>query len=107
MLPRVNTLYCIASGVHLRRLGEEMVVYLAQCFETHLVDDAGAQVLETVQQMQEAALPCSIPSLHAWLSADAASDACMQAELESDVEAVLMPLLSELVRVGVLTTRAC
>ena len=100
-MPGVKTRYCIASGVYLRRLDDEMVVYLAERFETHLVDDAGGQILEAVQQMQSAAQLCSVPALYAWLSDDSDLDAAMQAE------AVLMPLLSELVRVGVLTTRAC
>ena len=93
--------YRIASCVHLCRLDDEVVVYLAERFETHLVDDAGGQILEAVQQMQSAAQPCSVPALYAWLSDDSDLDAAMQAE------AVLMPLLCELVRVGVLTTRAC
>ena len=80
-----------------------MVVYLAERFETHLVDDAGGQILEAVQQMQSAAQTCSVPTLYAWLSDVSDLDAAMQAE----AEAVLIPLLSDLVRVGVLTTRAC
>lgn len=84
-----------------------MVVYLARRFETHLVDDAGGQVLEAVEEMQGVAQPCSVPTLYAWLSADAALDAATQAEHESEAEAVLMQLLGELVRVGVLTIQAC
>lgn len=82
-----------------------MVVYLAGCFETHLVDDTGGQILEAVQQMQNAATPCSVLSLYAWLWADAGFGPAIQAELGA--EAVLMPLLSELVRVGVLATQVC
>ena len=106
-MPGVTTLYCIAPGVHLRRLDDEMVVYLAGRFETHLVDDVGGQVLEAVQQMQIAVQPCSAPALYVWLSDDSDLEAAMQAESEFEAEAVLMPLLSELVRVGVLTTKAC
>ena len=82
-----------------------MVVYLVGCFETHLLDDAGGQVLEAIQQMQNAATPCSVPALYDWLWADADFGPAIQAELEA--EAVLMPLLSELVRVGVLATQVC
>ena len=82
-----------------------MVVYLAGRFETHLVDDAGGQILEAIQQMQSAAQTCSVPTLYAWFSDDSDLDSAMQSEYEA--EAVLMPLLSDLVRVGVLTTRAC
>ena len=82
-----------------------MVVYLAERFETHLIDDAGGQILEAVHKMQSAAQPCSVPALYAWLSSDADLGAAIQAEYEAD--AVLMPVLSELVRVGVLMTRAC
>ena len=81
-----------------------MVVYLAGSFETHLVDDAGCQILEAVQQMQSVAQPCSVPALCAWLSDDSDLDAAMPSEYEA--EAALMPLLSELIRVGVLTTQA-
>ena len=101
----VNTLYCIASGVHVRRLDDEMVVYLAERFETHLVDDVGGQILEAVQQMQSVARPCSVPALYAWLSAGSDLDAAVQAD--SETEAVLMQLLGELVRVGVLKTQVC
>ena len=82
-----------------------MVVFLAGSFETHLVDDVGGQILEAVQQMQSAARPCSVPALYAYLSAGSDVDAAVQAA--SEAEAVLMPLLSELVRVGVLKTQVC
>ena len=95
--------YRIALGAHVRRLDNEMVVYLAESFETHLVDDVGGQILEAVQQMQSAARTCSVPALYAWLSAGSDLEAVIQAE----AEAVLMPLLSELARVGVLTIQAC
>ena len=82
-----------------------MVVYLAERFQTHLVDDVGGQILEAVQQMQSAARPCSVPALYAWLAAGSDVDTAVQAD--SEAEAVLMPLLGELVRVGVLTIQAC
>lgn len=82
-----------------------MVVYLAESFETHLVDDVGGQILEAVQQMQSAARTCSVPALYAWLSAGSDVEAVIQAD--SEAEAVLMPLLGELARVGVLTIQAC
>lgn len=104
-MPGVNTLYCFASGVHLRRLDDEMVVYLADRFETHLIDDVGGQILEAVQQMQSAARPCSVSALYAWLSYNSDVDTAVQVASEADV--VLKPLLGELVRIGVITIQAC
>ena len=97
--------YRIAAGVHVRRLDDEMVAYLGDSFETHLVNDIGGQILEAVQQMQSASRPCSAPALYAWLSASSDLDAAVQAD--SEAEAVLKPLLGELVRVGILTIEAC
>ena len=97
--------YRIALCAQVRRLDDEMVVYLAESFETHLVDDIGGQILEAVQQMQTAAQPCSVRALYAWLSAGNDLDAAVQAD--SEAESVLMPLLGELVRVGVLKTQVC
>lgn len=82
-----------------------MVVYLTGCFETHLLDDVGGQVVEAVQQMQEAATPCSLATLYAWMWTDANFGPAIQAELEA--EAVLMPLVSELVRIGVVSPQVC
>lgn len=97
--------YRIAPDLHMRRLDDAVVLYLTERFETHLIDDAGGQVLEAVQQMQDAAKPCSTHSLYAWLAADTGVDTAVQ--VETDAVAVLMPLLSELVRVGALTTLTC
>lgn len=91
----------------MRRLDDDVVVYLAESFETHLIDDVGSQILESVQQMQSAARPCSVPALYAWLSAGSDVDATGQGDSEAEAEAVLVPLLDELVRVGVLTIQAC
>ena len=97
--------YRIAPVLHMRRLDDAVVLYLTERFETHLIDDAGGQVLEAVQQMQDAAKPCSTHSLYAWLVADTGVDTAVQ--VEPDAVAMLMPLLSELVRVGALTTLTC
>lgn len=105
----VPSLYRIAPDLHMRRLDDAVLLYLTVRLETHLIDDAGGQVLEAVQQMQDAAKPCSMPALYAWLVADTGQDtaAHLEAAPEAEAEAVLMPLLSELVRVGALTTQAC
>ena len=105
VLRGVTTHYCIGLGVHLRRLDDEIAVYLARCFETHLVDDVGGQILEAVQQMQSAAQPCSVQALYAWMSDNSDLEAATQSEF--DAEAALMPLLSELVRISVLKTQVC
>ena len=94
---------CIASGVHLRRVDDEMAVYLSERFETHLVNESGCEVLEAIQQMHVISQPCSLPALYAFLTGDSDPNAAMH----SEAEAALMPLLSELVRIGVLSTRLC
>ena len=95
--------YCIASGACLRCLDDDVAVYVAERFETHLVDEAGRQVLQAVQKMQSAQQPCSIPALYACLTGDSDSGGAIYLE----AEAALMPLLSELVRIGVLSTSLC
>lgn len=82
-----------------------MVVYLATSFETHLIDDAGGQILEAVQQIQDAATACSVSVLYArlWANADFGPDI----HAEHEAEAVLIPLLNEMVRIGILATQAC
>ena len=99
----VTAQYFVAPGVRWHRLDDEVVVYLSERFETHLIDDAGGQLLQAVEQMQCAALRCSASSLYAWLSSDAMLD-CLS-PLESD--AVLLPRLDQLVQVGVLISFAC
>ena len=94
---------CIAPGVHLRRVDDEMAVYLSERFETHLVDESGCEVLEAVHKMHASGQQFSLPALYALLTGDSDLDAAMH----SESEATLMPLLSELVRIGVLSTRRC
>lgn len=80
-------------------------MYLAASFETHLIDDAGGQILESVQQIQDSATPCTVSALYAllWANADFGPDILVELE----AEAVLIPLLNELVRVGILATQVC
>ena len=105
----VTTLYCLAPQVYLRRFDEETVVYLAERFETHLVDVAGSAVLDAIQQIHDASRSCSMPALYTWLSTDADLDAVDQSnpDFDAQAETALMPILNELVRVGVLTSRVC
>ena len=93
----------------LRRLGEESVVYLAERFETHLVDEAGSAVMDAIQQIHDASRPCSVPVLYTWLATDADLDAADQSnpDFDAQAEAALMPILNELARIGVLTTLVC
>lgn len=94
---------CIAPGVHLRRVDDEMAVYLSERFETHLVNESGCEVVEAVYKMHASGLQFSLHALYALLTGDSDLDA----ETRSESEATLMPLLSELVRIGVLSTRRC
>ena len=105
MSSSVTSHYCIASDVYFHRLDEEIVVYSAASFETHLIDDAGGQILESVQQIQDSATLCTVPVLYAWLWTNADFGPDILAELEA--EAVLIPLLDELVRVGILAIQVC
>lgn len=90
----------------MRHLDNEMAVYLAERLETHLVDETGAQVLEAIQQMNTAKLPCSVMTLYTWLAGDGL-DMAHETLLESAGYTLLMPLLSELIRINALTTHMC
>lgn len=92
--------------MYLRPLDDEVVVYLESSFETHLIDDIGYQILEAVQQMESAAHPCSLPALSAWLLADSDISIAVDADPYPKAEAMLTPLLSELLRIGVLISHA-
>ena len=92
--------------MYLRPLDDEVVVYLESSFETHLIDDIGYQILEAVQQMESAARPCSLRALSAWLLADSDISIAVDVDPYPKAEAMLTPLLSELLRIGALTSQA-
>jgi hypothetical protein len=98
--------YAVASGVHSRRLDDEVAVYLADRFETHLLDDAGGQVLEAVRACGSAGEPVSLDGLFGYLTASLETTPG-DVGPSGDAATVLLPLLTALVRVGVLDARAC
>jgi hypothetical protein len=104
--------YAVAPGVHSRRLDDEVAVYLAEKFETHLLDDAGGQVLEAVLACESAGVPASLNRLFGYLSAGAqwtpgGTSGELADDASDDAATVLLPLLTALAQVGVLDARAC
>ena len=106
MILDTPTIFHAAPDLHWRRLDDEVVVYLAQRLETHLLDNCGGQVLEAMQEMQRSGTPCSTVSLYTWLLADAEADEPGQTDTQSP-DTMLMPLLNELMRIGAITAQVC
>ena len=92
--------FSISSGVRLRRLDDQMVVYVTDRFETHLLDENGCELLEAVCQMHAVGETCSVSAVYAFLTGE--STAASVAEVEE--KDALNQLLSELVRIGVFST---
>lgn len=110
--PVVTFRYAVAVGVHSRWLDDEMAVYLAEKFETHLLDDAGGQVLDAVRACESAGVPACLTHLFGYLSAGAqrtpgAAGGVLDDDASEGAATVLLPLLTALVQVGVLDARAC
>ena len=121
----MTTLFRVAKGVCSRLLDGETAVYISGRFETHLLDDAGSQVLEAVSELRNTAAQCSTSAIYQYLLSGSASmlvnlddhsqetvdstetigHLSFSAEEESD--AALLPMLTELVQLGVLTSQTC
>ena len=104
--------YTVPPDVHVRRLDDEVAGDLGDRFETHLLDDAGGQVLEAVRACDSAGVPASLNALLRCLGTDqeriaAAAPGEPAGGLQPDDAALLLPLLTALVQVGVLDTRTC
>lgn len=107
----MTALYRLAPDASFRRLDDEVAVYLAASFETHLLDDAGGQVVEALQALQQGAIPASVVALAGWLTSDQDTAIALSGVPfgEPDLQALqhaqslLQPVLAELTRIGVTT----
>ena len=92
--------YTLTEGLRCRSLGDETVVYLPDRFETHLLDEAGAQVLECALAFQASGIVTfSASDVLGWLMADETNtDSTDMTQAGHALEVVL----DALVRVGVL-----
>jgi hypothetical protein len=101
----VTQSYSLAPRVSLRELDGAVVAYVGQRFETHLLDDASAQVLDAFKSSSAGSRSYSAHGLvEAFLAGE--PDA-QNTEVQEVALAALMPLLTELVRLGVLTINEC
>lgn len=109
----VTSAYQIAADAHYRRLDDEVGVYLADRFETHLLDDKAWQVLQAIRELgleQRHATPQALAErLLALPDALPAGDACdaSQPAQHADACRSLAPVLAALADIGVLTVSAC
>lgn len=111
----VTSAYQIAADAHYRRLDDEVGVYLADRFETHLLDDKAWQVLQAIQELgleQRHATPLALAArllaLPDALSAGDTVAASHQASAQhADACRSLAPVLAALADIGVLTVSAC
>ena len=82
-----------------RRLGDEVLVYVGPRFETHLLSGAGGLVVEI---LCSASVPCTSQKLQELLFAAEPVDVA-----DVDGAALLAPLLTQLLGLGVLSAQPC
>ena len=99
------SVYRIANGVSLRKLDGVYAAYVGQRFETHLLDDAGGQILDALLAIPGSERGCGASALVDTMLVDEADSQSPDVQLTA--LSALMPLLTELVRVGVLTIDEC
>ncbi len=109
----MTAIYGIAADLRYRRLDDEVAVYLADRFQTHLLDDTGWQVMEALQQLQASAVQCTVDALVTQLIAElpatapGGADAQSAPDVHADARARLLPVLDALTQTGVLAVTAC
>lgn len=99
--------YAIAGDVILRPLGTEVAVHLSDRCQTHLLDDAGGQVLEAFQNLASEAVGVDIDRLAAHLLGESQPPALDALQRHQDARDALRPVLAALVHIGVLTVSPC
>jgi len=96
----VSRVYRLTEGLLSRSLGDETVVYLPDRFETHLLDEAGAQVLECALAFQSSGRAAfTAADALTWLMADQTNP--NSSDMAQGAQA-LDVVLADLCRVGVL-----
>ena len=96
----MSRIYRLTEGLLSRSLGDETVVYLPDRFETHLLDEAGAQVLECALAFQSSGMiTFTAADALTWLMADETNP--NTTDMAQGAQA-LDVVLADLCRVGVL-----
>jgi hypothetical protein len=100
--------FSIAAGVTVRRLGDEVLVYVEARFETHLLSWACGLLVET---LNSADAPLTSQQLqHRLFAAEPAGNDDDDGDGDDsadDGEALLAPLLTHLLGLGVLSAQPC
>ncbi len=96
--------FSIAAGVAVRRLGDEVLVYVEASFETHLVSWACGLLVET---LNSADAPLTSQQLQHRLFAAEPADEADGDDSADDGDALLAPLLTQLLDLGVLSAQPC
>ena len=98
----------MAAGVAVRRLGSDVVVYVEARFETHLLSWASGLLVET---LNSANVPCTSQKLQELLFVDEPLDELDEGaggdDATADGEAILAPLLTHLLGLGVISAQPC
>jgi hypothetical protein len=96
--------FSIAAGVTVRRLGDEVLVYVEARFETHLLSWASGLLVEA---LNSADAPCTSQQLQTLLFTAEPADEADGDDSADDGEALLAPLLTHLLGLGVLSAQPC
>lgn len=96
--------FAIAAGVAVRRLGDEVLVYVEASFETHLVSWACGLLVETLNSAD--APLTSLQLQHLLFAAEPVGEADGD-DSAVDGDALLAPLLTRLLGLGVLAAQPC
>lgn len=94
----------MAAGVGVRRLGSDLVVYVEARFETHLLSWASGLLVVTLISADAA---CTSQRLQELLFAAEPADELDGHCRADDGEALLAPLLTQLLSLGVLSEQPC
>lgn len=99
LISAADLLYQVGPDVHCCTLDDDMVVYVASRFETHLLDPLATSALACLQAR---AAPCKLGELcRDLLGSDADADAAL---IDSQA---LRQLLEPLVQAGIVVERSC
>ena len=96
--------FSIATGVAVCRLGDEVLVYVEASFETHLLSWSSGMLVEA---LNSADAPCTSQKLQDLLFTDDSVDERDEGGCAVDGEALLAPLLAQLLNIGVISARPC
>lgn len=94
----------MATGVAVRRLSDDVLVYVEASFETHLLSWASGLVVEA---LNSAEVPCTSQKLQGLLFIADSVDELDEGGRAVNGETLLTPLLAQLLNIGVLSVQPC